>query len=873
MRLSLVALLLWTACPQSTARAESTFELSGTVLDESGLGLSGAVLTLVHQSTGFTRSATTSDTGRYTFPGLSPGVYSLEARLSGYATPRYAGLKYFADTKPIFNITLRPREVQESMTFTGEAPLLNVSQSQVGLSVEERQLEELPLSRRDYLELATLEGSARELGEGPGLSIHGANAHYTAYQLDGFQNTRDHDGVVLVDVGIDAIQEFRVVSGPFEAERGGSLSGIVSAATKAGGNDWHGSVFTFFRPGGWDARDPLTSENTSLERQELGFTLSGPLAREKTHFFAGVEYRNQDEDVVVTAPYDHGRFRGLYELPSERLRTLLKVSHIFDSEHQLTVKGLFARASALEGVGGYDVFENGLDTETDVVAVSGTLASSIGSAHAELRVGFASERFRATAGPPPLGAAIRDPLLGNIGSPTGFERADEDHFEISEVLSLPAGTHSLKSGFSFLRIESTSELERFGDGLVFVPSVARAPTVTWESVGTRGSVERGESHIQAFVQDDWPISPYVTLNLGLRWEKETSVRDNDNFAPRVGVHWDATADGRTSVRGGYGIFYSSVISMVDTLERLYGPSGVGVVARANGGGGTEPNFYAPEERRSPAAQQWSAGVEREWAPTLSVALDVNYIRGSELLLPLDSNAPSFYDYTAGGSRSSAAADLTRPFGAAGYSDLYLIGSRGSSRFWGVKVQAAKRYQTSFTFQAAYQWSRTTNDGDDFRIEESLPLDPGRPDLEWGRSAFDIPHSFVASGVWDAPLGLRLSAVARARSGRPLDPRVEADLDGDLKLRERGFVDGRILERNSFRAGSAASVDVSVGKTFELGESRRLALALDVFNLTNRLNPLQVLETYGGSETPLSAFLQVVQAAPPRQFQLSVRYLF
>ncbi len=873
MRLSLIALLLLTAYAAPLARAESTFALSGAVLDESGFGLSSVVLTLVHQSTGLTRTATTSDTGHYSFPGLPPGVYSLEARLPGYATPRYAGLKYFADTKPIFNITLLPREVQESMTFTGEAPLLNVSQSQVGLSVEERQLEELPLSRRDYLELGTLEGSARELEEGSRLSIDGANAHYTAYRLDGFQNTRDQHGVVLADVGIDAIEEFRVVSGPFEAESGGSLSGIVSAATKAGGNDWHGSLFAFFRPGGWDARDPLTSENTSLDRQNLGFTLSGPLVEEKTYFFAGLEHWNQNEDVVVTAPYDDGRFRGVFELASDRLRSLLKLSHFFDSRHQLSVKALFSQESALEGVGGYDVFENGLDTENDDIAVSGTLASSIGSAHSELRVGFVSERFRATAGPPPLGAAIRDPLAGNIGSPTRFERADEDHFEISEILFLPAGTHSLKTGFSFLRIESTSELERFGDGLIFVPSAARAPTVTWESMGTTGSLERSETHFQAFLQDDWPISPYITLNLGVRWEQESSVRDNDNFAPRVGVHWDATGDGRTSVRGGYGVFYSSVISIVDTLERLYGHSGVGVVARANGVQGTAPNFYAPEERRSPYAQQWSAGFEREWAPTLSVAVDLDYIRGSDLLLPLDSNAPSFYDYTAGGSRSSAAADLTRPFGVSGSRDLYLIGSLGSSRFWGVKIQATKRYQTSFTLQAVYQWSRTTNDGDDYRIEESLPLDPGRPDLEWGRSAYDIPHSFVASGVFDAPLGLRLSAIARARSGRPLDPRVEADLDGDLKLRERGVASGGILARNSFRAGSVASLDVSVGKTWELGETRRLALALDAFNLTNRLNPLQVLETYGASDTPLPAFLEVVQGAQPRQFQLSLRFLF
>jgi TonB dependent receptor/Carboxypeptidase regulatory-like domain len=873
MRLWLVALLLFTAYPGSATSAGSTFELSGTILDENGLGLAGAVITLVHQATGLTRTATTSDTGRYSLPGLPPGVYSLEARLSGYATPRYAGLKYFADTKPIFNVTLLPRAVQESMTFTGEAPLLNVSQSQVGLSVEERQLEDLPLSRRDYLELATLDGSTRELGEDLQVSIDGANAHYTAYELDGFQNRRDQHGVVLADVGIDAIEELRVVSGAFEAERGGSVSGIVSAATKAGGNDWHGSVFAFFRPGGWDARDPLTSENVSLDRRNLGFTFSGPLVEEQTYFFAALEYWSQNEEVVVTAPFGGGRFRGLFELPSDGLRSLLKLSHRFDSRHQLTLKALFSQESGLEGVGGYDVFENGLDTENDDVAISGTLASSVGSAHSELRLGFVSERFRATAGPPPLGAAIRDPLAGNIGSPTRFERADEDHFEISEILSLPAGTHSLKTGFSFLRIESGSELERFVDGLIFVPSVESAPTIVWESPGTRGSLDRGESHLQAFLQDDWSISPYLTLNLGLRWEKETSVPDNDNFAPRLGLHWDATEDGRTSVRGGYGIFYSSVLSIVDTLEGLYGQSGVGVVARADGAAATSPNFYAPEKRRSPRAQQWSVGVEREWLPTLSFALDFNHIRGSDLLLPLDSNAPSFYDYTEGGSRSSAAADLTRPFGVSSFRDLYLIGSRGSSRFWGVKVQATKRYQTSFTLQAVYQWSRTTNDGDDYRIEESLPLDPARPDLEWGRSAFDIPHSFVASGVWDASFGLRFSAIARARSGRPLDPRVEADLDGDLKLRERGVASGGILERNSFRAGSVASLDVSVGKTWELGEARRLALSLDVFNVTNRLNPLQILETYGASETPLPSFLDVVQAEAPRQFQLSARFLF
>jgi hypothetical protein len=863
---SLLSLLLWTA----------TFELSGTVLDESGAGLPGAVLTLVDQATGVTRTATSAETGRYSFPALPPGVYSLEARLAGYATPRYAGLKYFADTRPIFNITLLPREVQESMTFTGEAPLLNVSQSQVGLSIESKQLQDLPLARRDYLELASLEGAARPIDEaGPvdgALSINGANPYYTEYELDGFGNTRDQHGVVLAEAGIDTIEEFRVVSGPFEAERGGSLSGIVTAATEAGGNDWHGTLFAFIRPGGWDSPDPLTSEDTSLDRQNLGFTLGGPVIRENTFLFAGVEYQNQEDTVVVTAPYDGGRFRGLFELPSDRLRGLFKVSHVFSSESQLDIRGLFARESRREGAGGYEVFENARDTDDDDFALGGTLVSSFGSAVSELRFGFASEDYRSTAGPPPFGIAVRDPFAGNIGSPTRLERVEEDHLEVAGTVALPAGGHGWKGGFRFLHIRSDSELELFRDGLSFVPTVPGARTILWQAAGEPSSLERSESHLHAFVQDDWSLSPYLTLNLGLRWEKETSVEDNDNFGPRIGLHWDATRDGRTSIRGGYGIFHGSVVSIVDTLEALYGTAGIAVRANA-AGQRSRPNFYDAAERQSPRAQQWSVGVEREWAPTFSVGVDVNYIRGSDLLVPFDANAPSFFDYTTGGLRSSLAADRTRPSGLADYRDLYRVESRGSSRFWGVKVQATKRYQTSFTLQAAYQWSRTTNDGDDYRLEESLPLDPGRPDLEWGRSAFDIPHSIVASGVWDAPLGLRFSGIARARSGRTLDPRVGSDLDGDLKLRERGFAEGRILERNSFRARSVASIDVSAGKTWEFAEARRLVLALDVFNLTNRLNPLQILETYGGSPDPAPLFGQVVQAASPRQFQLSLRFLF
>ena len=200
------------------------------------------------------------------------------------------------------------------------------------------------------MNLVDLEGAAHELREAPPggdvfgaplQTLSGAGAHYTSYQLDGFANTRDQHGVVHVDVDVDAVEEFRVISGQSSAEYGESLGGIVSATTRAGEQDFHGSVFFYLRPGSWDASDPLTGSATALDRQELGFTLSGPVNAERTQFFTSFSYQGQDEDVVVTAPYDNDRFAGLFTLPSERVRLLAKLTHFFNPYHDLSIKAVF----------------------------------------------------------------------------------------------------------------------------------------------------------------------------------------------------------------------------------------------------------------------------------------------------------------------------------------------------------------------------------------------------------------------------------------------------------------------------------------------------------------------------------------------------
>ena len=925
----------------ATPSQVSTFDLSGTILDESGAQLSDVNLTIVNSETGFTRTVRTNVSGHYVFAELPAGTYHLEIASPGFATTRYAGLRYFANTKAVLNVTLPLGAVRASTTITGEAPLVNISLSQIGQSVDELQLTELPLENRDYLDLVTLAAGVTDVTQFiPGSTvlgsrsqnINGSYARYTSYLLDGFNNTRDQHGVAKVDLGLDAVEEFRVLTNQSSAEYGQSMAGIVSAVTKSGGNDYHGSAFVFIRPGGLDASDPLTGEPTSLDRQDVGFTLSGPIVEDRTHFFSAFEYRNQDQDVAVTATIDNGRYQGLFPVGENHSRFLAKVTHEFTNDHHLEAKLVWNDETIVDGVGGLNVFENRRENRNDDVAVQATVSSVLGAERVnQLRFGFVSETYDSTAEVPPMGPVLVYPTQGIIGNANQFQSANENQWEISDTLSMVYGRHSLKVGFDLFRVQTDAGLRVALDGIYEFSPTASFPflpddptthpflyTQGFFAPGASETLERSENHAQLFFQDDWQLTPSLAVNLGVRWEKESSVPDNDNIAPRLGFHWDATRDGRTAVRGGYGVFYNYLFSAIESFEIFSSPQGFFTasfapddphfpelpdtlpgpalppdVERPPGNNYLEAAAYSPEKRRSPYTQQFSLGIERQIVPTVSMAVDATYSLGQNIVLPLDINAPIYFDYSTGGTRSSREADATRPFGVpgrpiasgdspfvsgdfpfGGYRDLYLLDSRGTSHYRALKLNVTKRYAHHFMLQGVYTWSRTRNDGDDFRPENSLPLDPGNYDGEWARSATDVPSALVINGVWDGPYEIRVAGLFRARSGRTIDPRVGEDLDGDNKTRERTFSNGRILARNSFRAGSVVTLDLAVSKIFELGTGKTLEGRIDIFNVANRLNPGEVLTSYGpDADNPLPSFLTVASARPPRQIQFSARFRF
>lgn len=924
----------------SLAAQGSTFDLSGVIKDEQGGVLPGVSITMRNEATGLTRTTVSDTGGRYFFANLPPqGTWELSADLTGFAPHKQAKLEFNADSKPVMNLTLKVGQLQETVTVTLEAPLVETGHATISSAVSKEQIAELPLNGRDYFDLALLGSGVSDVGTdsvagSKSQVINGAYSRYTSYSLDGFSNTRDQHGVEKADIPIDAMSEFRVLTNQFSAEYGETIGGIVTAITKSGTNAVHGSGSLFVRPGSWDSPNKLTGVKAPFSRQDIAGVLGGPIVKDRTHYFAAVEYRNEDQQAEVTASIANGQFKGTFPLGDNRTRIFTKVNHSFNANNQLQAKFLVGRDTATSGVGGLNVVDNmGTNLNNDL-EVDGTYTRLLSNDRLnEFRFGISNEDVIFSTGKPqftPTGVALSYPGQGNLGSTNRLQTSPDKSIQIGDTFTWHKSAHTVKMGGNARSATPGGALLTALDGQYsfapgapypYNPNNPASFPISYQQgfFGGTGATEvkLDKWHFAAFVQDDWKFGANLTLNLGLRYQYETLVPDKNNLAPRFGFAWDATGDSRTVLRGGVGIFHGTVFSTINAFEHFNSPSGFRTITLAPGDAlfpqypnnlpgpqlpagivpppGTfflDAVEYAPSKRQAPESYNVTLGIDRQLAPSLGVAVDFSYNAGEKLIVPTDVNAPTYFDYSTGLVRTPQAADATRPFGATGrpipagvisylpngfplsnYRELDLEESSGHSRYTSLAMSINKRFAQSFSLQGHYTWSRATNNGDGFRAGNALPLNPNDRAAEEGRSSTDVPHSFSLNGVYRMPLDFQFAAIVRAHAGSPVDPRAGLDLNGDRNTRERPFANGTILARNSFRAPGFAVLDLGIGKKVNIG-LRRIEARIEAFNVTNHLNPGSVDNTYGPNAlSPRANFLAVNTVSPGRQYQVSLRMIF
>src|SRR3954470_23837463 len=313
--LSAAALLLALV---ASARADVTrFDLSGTVVDGTGGVLPGVTVTLKNVDTGFVRSATTDDQGRYTFSALNPtGRWTLPVELQGVAPQNREGLEFQANTKPEIDFRMGVGTLQEAVTVQASAPLIRTRESELSTILDATQVENLPTNGRNFLSLLQTSGSVVPTGgtSSSNLSVNGQGTRMANFVADGVSMTGREIRTVNGEFGggnglsLGVVKELQVITNGFKAETGQTGAGTISIVTKSGTNNVDGSVYGFWRPTDWVAASLLNGAATTQKRQQFGGTIGGPIRKNVSHYFANYEDTKIDDAAVVTSVLAPGTF-------------------------------------------------------------------------------------------------------------------------------------------------------------------------------------------------------------------------------------------------------------------------------------------------------------------------------------------------------------------------------------------------------------------------------------------------------------------------------------------------------------------------------------------------------------------------------------
>jgi hypothetical protein len=281
-------------CGQATSGT-----ITGQVVDTTGAVIPGAEVTATHTETGTSRSALSGSEGTYRITLLQPGTYNVKAALSGFKTALHEGITLTVGQAVHIDLTLEVGSISETVTVSGEAPLVNVEQGRVSTLVDTKKIVDLPLNGRNVYQLmylapgavnttATVDEPGTGLGSDTTASVNGGRVNFNGFWLDGVSN-KGLSGGTNLNPSVDTIQEFRMETLNFSAEFGDSAGSVTNVVTKSGTNNFHGTAYIFHRNDNLDAREFFDITKPEFKRSQFGATVGGPIRKNSTFFFGSYE--------------------------------------------------------------------------------------------------------------------------------------------------------------------------------------------------------------------------------------------------------------------------------------------------------------------------------------------------------------------------------------------------------------------------------------------------------------------------------------------------------------------------------------------------------------------------------------------------------
>jgi hypothetical protein len=913
-----------------------TAGISGTVIDPSGANVAGAHVLIRNAARGTERQTTTTSAGLFTVNDLQPGNYEVTVSSQGFART-VTTVNIVVGQRAAIRFELRLSNQEQTVEVSDITPAVNTSSSVVDGIIDSKDIASLPLNGRNFLELALLMpgnapapsfdptksdtvliSSAGQLGRGQNITI------------DGSDDNDDVVGGMLLNLPEDAVREFQIATNRFSAELGRSTSSVVNIVTKSGTNETHGTAAIFARDKALQAAPESFGQNVGdtppFRREQYTGSIGGPIVKDKAWWFSSFEYRDQMGGVLVgqrdlatraittsfaSAPLTDllGTARADWQLtPNDSLTTRYSIERFDGTSNSATDRPL---GTAEELQGSVNHFQDVTTSWTRVI-----------NNHTVNRARFSVNLFQNNTDPTSSGPQIDFPSIEAGSSYRVPQQTRQRRLQWGDTVDWTRGKHNWKFGGEVQRVgadfnlgvfqqgfvqavEDFPDFDRNGDGVVDDRDLLFAVGLI-SATPTRPLIipDADNNYIAAFIQDDWRIHRQFTLNLGLRYELDTDVKDvghydqinpiakpflvgsrhpdYHNFGPRIGFNW-ANNTGNVSLHGGYGIYYDRITLEIESLER--GEDGRSLAIDVHAGNvfpgymdptghfipGVTPTLANPfsgfiipgagaggiyiidNKMQNPMVQQFNLGVQWQFANNWVLRADGLHNFGQHFIIGVP--IATVYNPVVGGPDT-----------------VKSLQSSVNTHYDALLLTVDHSFSNHFTLHSAYTLSKSLNYANDDQIPfANGPIDPTDLHREYGPTPNDQRHRFVVSGIVSLPFGVQLSPIWTLASAVPMDillpdgseriPTIQRNAGGRefhngaelnsfiTQLNAAGGVNGDplpLVDSSAKFGDSFNSLDVRLSKSFRIRERSSIELMAECFNVANRTNVLGISNTnYSG----------------------------
>jgi hypothetical protein len=834
--------------------AQTVFSARGSIFDSTGAGISGAAVQLQTSSGALVAQGQTDSKGNFALINLTSGEYSL-------VVPAYAG--FASQTVPLhltgslagIRVTLTTESVRQEVNVgTDQSLSTDPSANRDTITTTGDELRKLPVFDQDYIAALTpfLDPSS---GSSGGVTIV-------------------VDGVEMKSAGVSAsaIQEVRVNNDPYSAEFNRPGRGRIEIITKPGSPIFHGEANFIFRNSVFNAKNYFAPVKPPEDRRIYEGHLAGPVGHGgHTSFITSATYRQQNTAAVVNAIGPNGPVNENVSTPNSNAQISIRITHDFSPNHRLSVGYTFENSTSTNaGVGGITLPEAGYNLNSreddaifnDRIIVTPNLVN-------QLQITLEKDEDVTQSVTEAQSIQVSGSFIGG-GAQADLART-ENTIHVTEVVSWSHGKHYLRAGIQlpqFSRRAVDDHTNRLGT-FKFSSLANYSSNTPYVFTGQQGS-GRGIYWINefgSFIQDQVKLSPKVQLSLGLRYDWQTFIPDNNNFAPRVSVAY-APGKGKTILRAGSGVFYDRTGGDFPGTVTVHNGVILHSVQIQNPTYPLPPNSdfsnlptnlvqFNPHVR-APYAYQYSVGVERQLRKSLTLTAAYRGQVQAKSFRSVDVNAPILPP------NPSLTADYPRPNPNFGQVQQIQSGGRTLLNAFDLSF----RGQISHWFSGQGQYTLSRFEGNTAGIN-TFPQNQYEPNDEWGRADQDRLQKFNLMGNINPDHWLTLGINVALYSGTPYNETTGYD------YYHTGFGNARptSVSRNTLQASGMASVDLLYSHDFYLTKEKGdhakiLSAGVSAFNVLNHTNFTSYIGTLSSSR-----FGQPTAALAGRQLQFSVGYRF